>query len=291
MRRGRAILMLCGAAAASIAAVTYTVGWALSHPVPAHLGPPPPELGGASIDIPSRSGATIRGWLTHGEGDRGAILLLPGVRANRRSMLGRARFLHDAGYTVLSIDFQASGESAGEAITFGWRERFDVLAAVDRLRRDAPGRPIGIIGTSLGGAATLLAAPPLEVQAIVLEAVYPSIDAAVENRLRLRAGAAGTLLAPLLLAQLGPRLGVRPSDLRPIDHIASVRCPVFVVAGENDQHTTLADTQRLFAAAREPKTLWLIPGAAHIDYLQATGDDYRHRILAFIDGAFRARLG
>jgi alpha/beta superfamily hydrolase len=45
-------------------------------------------------------------------------------------MVRRAKFLYAAGYSTLLIDFQGTGESDGSAITFGWRERFDVLAAV-----------------------------------------------------------------------------------------------------------------------------------------------------------------
>jgi fermentation-respiration switch protein FrsA (DUF1100 family) len=184
------------------------------------------------------------------------------------------------------VDFQATGESAGNAITFGWLERFDVLASVQYLRTRLPGQPVGVIGMSLGGAATLLASPQLDVQAVVLEAVYPSIERAVVNRLRIRIGPLAEAAAPLLLVQLEPRLGVKPSDLRPVDHIGQLRCPVLIVAGTTDRHTTVADTDALFAAARQPKELWMIRNAAHVDYLELTGDTYRSRILAFLTAAF-----
>jgi fermentation-respiration switch protein FrsA (DUF1100 family) len=204
-------------------------------------------------------------------------------------MVGRARFLHQAGYSTLLIDFQATGESHGDAITFGWLERFDVLAAVQVLHDRLPGESVAIIGTSLGGAATLLASPPLDVQAVVLEAVYPSIDIAVKNRLEMRIGPLGPMLAPLLLFQLQPRLGVGPSPLRPLDHIGRLRCPVFVIGGMADLHTTAADTRMLFDAAHEPKQLWLIPETGHVDYLDAAGAAYRQRVLEFLTAALNAR--
>jgi alpha-beta hydrolase superfamily lysophospholipase len=52
------------------------------------------------------------------------------VRADRRSMLGRAEFLHRAGYSVLLFDAQAHGESPGDRITFGYLEALDAAAAV-----------------------------------------------------------------------------------------------------------------------------------------------------------------
>jgi alpha/beta superfamily hydrolase len=48
-----------------------------------------------------------------------------GVRANRLSMVERARFLSYAGYSVLLFDFQGHGESTGQHITFGYLESKD----------------------------------------------------------------------------------------------------------------------------------------------------------------------
>ena len=135
------------------------------------------------------------------------------------------------------------------------------------------------------GAAALLATPPLNVQALVLEAVYPSIERAIENRLRMRIGRAAPFAAPLLLWQLKPRLGVTADQLKPVDHIGKVRCPVLVIGGVEDRHTTEADTRLLFDAAGQPKQLWLIPGAAHVDFYEAAGAEYRRTILAFLEGA------
>jgi fermentation-respiration switch protein FrsA (DUF1100 family) len=149
-----------------------------------------------------------------------------------------------------------------------------------------PSAPVGVVGISLGGAATLLAAPPLEIRAAVLEAVYPSIDRAIANRLEMRMGRFARALAPLLLLQLRPRLKVGAAELRPVDHIDRLGCPILIVGGTLDRHTTVADTHLLFAAAREPKELWIIPNATHVDFLEFAGNAYRDRVLAFLESAF-----
>jgi alpha-beta hydrolase superfamily lysophospholipase len=288
MKRRSIAVAIVGLSVLALAGL-YGIGWQLSRPVPALIGPAPEELHAEPVTFQSESGSTIHGWLSRGPSHAGAILLLPGVRANRLSMVSRAEFLRAAGYSTLMIDFQATGESPGAAITFGWLERLDVIAAVQELKRTFPGEPIGIIGMSLGGAATALASSSLDVQAVILEAVYPSLDVAVENRLRMRLGPFGAALAPLLLLQLRPRLGVWPSDLRPVDRIALLRCPILVIAGVADQHTTATDTQRLYTAARQPKELWLIPNARHVDYLRAVGEEYKQRVLAFFKAALTTR--
>jgi len=282
---------VCAAALVGAVGVLYGLGWTLSRPVPARVGPPPASLDAEAVAFPSQSGSVIHGWLSRSPAARASVLLLPGVRANRLSMVPRAEFLRRAGYSTLLIDFQGTGESAGDAITFGWRERFDVLAAVQCLKARIPGRPVAVIAVSLGGAATLLAGPPLEVQGVVLEAVYPSIDRAVVNRLRMRIGPFAPVVAPLLLAQLRPRLHLGAADLKPVEHIGAIGCPVLLIGGTLDRHTTVADTERLFAAAREPKELWLIPNAAHVDFLEFAGEAYRRRILAFLAAALSGPAG
>ena len=48
-----------------------------------------------------------------------------------------------------------------------------------------------MLGKSLGGAAAVLADPPLEADAMVLEAVFASFDTAVENRIAMYLGPPG----------------------------------------------------------------------------------------------------
>src|SRR5689334_16353189 len=94
-------------------ALPYLAGWIFSHPVPARIGPAPRDLNAGNVTFQSASGSMIHGWLCEAPQPRGSVLLLPGVRANRLSMVNRARFLRDAGYSVLLIDLQATGESGG----------------------------------------------------------------------------------------------------------------------------------------------------------------------------------
>jgi fermentation-respiration switch protein FrsA (DUF1100 family) len=77
------------------------------------------------------------------------------------------------------------------------------------------------------------------------------------------------------------------SDLRPADHIDALGAPLLLLAGSEDQHTTREDNQRLFAAARPPKELWNVEGAAHVDLHAFTRRAYEKRVGAFLERELR----
>lgn len=258
------------------------VGEVLSRPFPRVVGAPPPDLRAQSISFPTAAGDVVSGWLSRGVEGRGAILLLHGVRSDRRSMLGRARMLARLGYSVLLVDLPAHGESTGDRITFGLREGEGVRAALDSLRVELPGEPIGVVGVSLGAAAMVLSRAARPPDAVVLESMYPTIEEAVANRLTRRLGPAGGVLAPLLLVQLSLRLGVTANRLRPIAELPSLGAPVLIVSGTRDEHTTIAETERMFAAAAEPKELWAVEGGTHGDLYVRDARAYEARVVPFL---------
>jgi pimeloyl-ACP methyl ester carboxylesterase len=265
----------------------WLAGSALVSPTQASVGMPPSDLPAQAVVFPDASGAPIHGWFIAGAKGQGAVLLLHGVRADRRAMINRARFLHASGYAVLLIDFQAAGESPGKAITFGYREADDVTASLRYLHQRLPGERVGIIGTSMGGAATILAEPHVDADAdadaVVLEQVYPTIRQATEDRLAIHLGPMGPLLAPILLAMLHPHLGIYPDQLRPIDHIGHLTMPKLVIVGDRDRDTTIAESYAMFHAASGPKALWVVHGARHVDLYGYVGADYQIRVLDFFD--------
>ena len=280
-------LIRCAIIASSFAmVVAFAASWfvagALVAPNPRVVGEPPRELNATAFSLDSDSGSRISGWHTQPDSPVGVIVLLHGMRGSRLSMLERARMLHDAGYATVLIDFQAHGESPGDTITVGYLEQHDVRAAVDYARRQHPNKPVGVIGVSLGGAAALLASP-LGIEALVLESVYPNIQDAVHNRVAAKLGLLASIPANLLLFQLQPRLGISPAELCPIDHLPDIGCPVCIASGKDDLHTTESETRAMFSVASEPKQLWLVDGAAHVDLLRENPVEYKERIVGFFD--------
>jgi pimeloyl-ACP methyl ester carboxylesterase len=109
-----AIVLAVGALLAG--ALAFHAGTLLTRPVPRTIGAPP-DATWEMVEIATGEGRTVRGWYGGGAAAQGAVLFLHGVREDRRTMLGRAELVREGGFSVLLIDLQAHGESAGERAT------------------------------------------------------------------------------------------------------------------------------------------------------------------------------
>lgn len=243
----------------------------------------PQNLAVQEVTFRSASGSTILGWLASSPGDRAVVILQHGIRADKSSLVERARFLSAAGYSVLLFDLQAHGESIGSKTTFGYLESRDARAAVDFVKARFPGRPIGIIGLSLGAAAAALAKPPLEVQALVLEMMYPNLVDATKDRIERRLGPLGRLLSPLLTCQLKWRIGCSVDDLFPARLVEKIPAPKLFLAGTEDRDTKIEESRAMYERAAEPKAFVPFEGARHEDLYAFAPEEYKKVILDFLE--------
>jgi uncharacterized protein len=262
--------------------VTWLAAGDLTDPANRDIGNPPSDLNASGATFASESGSLIHGWLSVGKPGQGVVLLLHGLRGDRRDMISRAEFLRARGYSVLLVDFQAHGESRGSGVTFGDLESRDVTAAIHYLHHNLPAEKIGILGVSLGAAATVLAKGRPAVAAIVLEQMYSSIEQAVAIRARLNFGPPGAWLAPVLMAEMQSRLNIPANRLQVVDWMGKIGGPVLIVDGTRDNYTPIEDARALLAAAPEPKELWAVEGAKHVNLYTFAKADYERRVGDFL---------
>jgi len=198
-------------------------------------------------------------------------------------MSGRARFLRKEGYSSLAIDLQAHGEAPGVGLTYGYLESESARSAVKFLYAKKSCHKVVALGNSLGGAASLLGEKPLNVDGYILEAVYPNIKDAVRNRLEIRAGVFGKVLAPLFYMQIPVRMGVELKSLRPYDAIKNIKSPVLIINGTDDKRTTLDEARSLYENAPQPKVFYQVEGAPHTNLYEYERENYKKAVLKFLE--------
>ena len=102
------------------------------------LVPAPPRIAGVQATSVSfytndpNNPIPISGWLAIKHATAPTVILVPGWKDNRSTMLPYAQFLVKAGLNVLLIDLQGTGHSGG-SVSLGLHEPDDILAATSFL--------------------------------------------------------------------------------------------------------------------------------------------------------------
>jgi dipeptidyl aminopeptidase/acylaminoacyl peptidase len=231
--------------------------------------------------------ARIDGWYIDADrpaADRPAVVFVHGKDGCRGDELKSPTFalahcLADAGVAVLMIDLRGHGTSSRSRMTYGERERFDVLGAVDWLRGRGHAR-IGVLGASMGAATALLAAAmEPAIAAVVADSPFADFGRMIERQYRNLSRLPwfflpGALLIGRLLTGVDLR-GVRPLDAAP--RLAGR--PVLVIHSDGDRFVPPEDSRCLARAIGAE--CWTTPTRGHIGSYRALRADYPQRVLQF----------
>jgi pimeloyl-ACP methyl ester carboxylesterase len=233
----------------------------------------------------------LAAWTLHTVHGAPAVVLVHGFKTSREEMIPWARFLHDAGYNVLLLDTRGAGKSGGSTVGLGATEPHDISQAVTVAREQFGTDKVAVLGISLGaGAAILAAADDPEISAVVADSTWTDQDLQLS---RLSFVPVGPLRVPLLPYGVGIvnlLVGADVTKARPLDAIARISPrPILLIHSADDDNATtpLEGARKLFAAAGEPKELWVAPRGGHVGAINAFPDEYRARVVAFL----RAALG
>ncbi len=230
-------------------------------------------------------GVSLSGWLIPAPQSRGAIILCHGHTSTRMHLLPKAVMLYGHHFTTLLFDFRARGLSGGERCTLGARETEDVLGAVAYLRSrpDTAAIPLGALGESMGGAAVIRAAAcSQEIDCIVTEAAYASLDRVVKQRLVMALGPMGSPVFASCQRMSAEEFELEIETISPERVIGSLapRAALLITDGL-DLTCPRRESDRLYAAAGEPKMRWIAPTAPHCMAFQTAREEYSRRVSQF----------
>jgi uncharacterized protein len=255
-----------------------------------------PKIGDWTLEshrLTTSDGEELGAWFVAGKDDGPSVLLLHGHRGKRWNSLRRGKLLWSHGCSALMITHRAHGDSTGDVDDAGYSARRDVCAAVEFLERRRPGRPVILIGNSLGSAAAVFAAGELghRVTAYILECPYQDLKIAVWNRV-------DNWLPPGLshVAYGGLRL-VSPIFIPHIDEICPAKAigaipadvPVLILAGTADRMARPEEARALYDQVASHGRLVMVPGADHGDLLGSAPELYSQTVLDFIAESATAR--
>ena len=249
---------------------------------PADLGLPYED-----VSLTSRDGLKVAGWYIPGKRLQG-IILIHGINANRVVMLPTAALLAEAGFHLLLLDLRGHGESGDSLNSYGYYEALDVRAGAEYLSALPEVEQIGVIGTSLGGAAVArAAAEEPRLQAVVIQTSYSSLSDAVDSAFETLAIFPKRPFAPLIVELAERRVGITIDQIDSARDLATLSPrAVLIIHAANDHLFPLEHGYKMYNAAGEPKELWIIEDFGHGDPAIALEEEYRARVVDFFDRAF-----
>jgi dipeptidyl aminopeptidase/acylaminoacyl peptidase len=220
----------------------------------------------------------LAGWYA-APSNGAAIVLVHGTSADRSSLRTETRLLTAAGFGVLALDLPGQGASEGET-RWGAPEQQAISAAVSwlALRPEVDPARIGGFGFSMGAyVLAQAAAADSRLRSVVLAAAPSDIV----RQTRLANNRWGWLSEwPALLALRNSAIPI--ANRQPLAIVASISPrSVLFLGGSEDNLVPAAMVRELYESARDPKALWIIPGAHHGDYLGAAPQDYSARLISF----------
>jgi uncharacterized protein len=244
---------------------------------------------GEDFLVTAPDGAALRGWKVRPREPNGSwVLLFHGVADNRVGTIGQSEILLHAGYGVVMMDQRAHGESGGAIATYGWLERNDTRAVVDALVASEHPAHIFALGESMGaGIALQSAAIDPRIEAVVAEAPFASLREASYDYAGLQEFPllGKTVFAPgawMMLYRGGKLAGFPAAGVSPEQAVAARNFPVLLICDEADTTLPCRHAKRIYAAARGPKSLWIVPGAFHTAALGFAPEEFRQRVLDFL---------
>ena len=235
---------------------------AFAPPVRAVDGDPADyDLTGIDIWIDGPNGKLLHGWWVPVDRPAPVVIVLHGWGGNSADMLPIGPGLAASGFHVLFLNARMHGFSDDEDFMSMPRFAEDLRAAIGMVRERGDVTSIGVIGHSVGAAASLYAASMDErIDAVVAVAPFAHPEEMMRRNF--------PFPAPMTWAVLEiveRMIGHEYDDFAPRNRISQVNAPVMLMHGDADTVIPVGDSIELHERLPSSELL-IVPGGTHTDF-------------------------
>ena len=240
------------------------------------------------LQVVSYDGKRLRGRFVPCENARGTLIFFHGYRSHYLVDFSVSLpYYHQLGYNLLLCDQRAHGESQGRYITFGVKERLDVLSWVTYMSMMlGEDHPIFLTGLSMGATTVLMAADmefPANVRGIIADCGFTSPGDILRHLIKKWSHLPVKPTAALLNVYARIFAGVDLDEWSTEEALRQTHLPVLLVHGTGDNFVPCDMSRRAYAACTGEKRLELFEGAGHgVSYLKET-ERYQNILKEFLD--------
>lgn len=245
------------------------------------------------VEIKSEDDLTLRGTIYHQPTERQTnrwAVMVHGYQVDKTNMYPIAQRYWHAGYNVLAYDQRGLGESDGEYITMGIKEKQDLISWLEALIHHYPAAEIITHGESMGAATVMLASghpdyPRESVHAVIADCGYSGVWEifASELRQRFNLPAFPVLYMAGIVAYFRADINVF-SEGDVTEALQNASTPTLFIHGTADDFVPFPMVEEVYAALPiSEKEKYIVEGAGHAEAKYKDPEAFNQKIADFIN--------
>ena len=236
-----------------------------------------------TVQLTTKKGIKIEGWLMKADSSIGTVILIHGLNNNKGFVLNEAYEFISLGYNTLLIDARAHGNSNGNTNSIGSKEDEEVKLAFDLIKSKGENNII-LWGMSMGAVMITKAIHEynLAPQKIILEMPFASL----QDHLRARARVLGFPDEPFgffVTLWAGFEQGYWGFGHKTTRYVKSIHCPVLLQWGARDAYVLINETESIFKnIGTNKKSLIMYDEAGHQSLLGTDSEKWKNSVNNFL---------
>jgi uncharacterized protein len=241
-----------------------------------------PDSAYKTVTLTTDDSLKLDAWYVTVPNAKGSVAMFHGHGSKKSAVLNEAASFQQLGYNTLLVDLRAHGNSEGNTSTIGYYESEDVKLGYEYLQK-AGEKNILLWGISLGAATVTKAMNDYNItpSKVILEMPFGSLYEAVEGRIKMM-GLPAQPISTLLTFWGGVEHGFWAFNMKPVEYVKKIKCPVLLQRGKNDPRATAKETNQIFENISAPKKMVIYENSGHESLCTKEYDKWMAEVSAFL---------
>lgn len=235
------------------------------------------------VYIKSYDNLKLNGLLIKHKKHKGIMIIFHGYRSNATKNLFLSYYkYYEEGYSIILVNQRASSKSEGKYITFGIKERKDVISWVNYVNNRFKGKDVILAGISMGASSVLMSCKELEeknnVKLIIADCGYVSAYDEIKYFYKKFSHLSGKVLIPIInfWCKLIGKFNLK--DGNTIEALIGCNIPIIFIHGSSDTIVPTDNSIINYDVYNGKKDILIVDNANHGLSYFCDSEDYLNEI-------------
>ena len=239
------------------------------------------------VFIKSYDNLTLNGLLINNEKGKGVMIVFHGYRSDATNHLFLSYpYFYDLGYSILLINQRTCMDSEGKYITFGAKEKDDVLSWIKYSNENYKNQDIILAGISMGATGLILSTKnitkDMNVKLLIADSGYISGCSSIKECFKSVLHINGTIFMPGINIWCRLFAGFNLKDTNVLSDISNCDVPLLVFHNKRDRFVSVDNSIKIYETYPGEKDLVLFEESGHATCYLSEPDKYINSINKYI---------